>query len=124
VLLLSGTLQFLADGIAAQLGVADCIGSECATRGELFDWRPPLRHPFGTEKLALATDYCRRAGIAPSDVIAYGDSRHDLPLLYWCGHPVAVRPDAELARVARERHWELLGEQTAGARSDSLIRPG
>jgi len=122
VLLLSGTLQFIADGIAAQLGATDCIGSECATRGDSFDWRAPLRHPFGIEKLALATDYCRRAGISANDVFAYGDSRHDLPLLYWCGHPVAVQPDAELARVARERQWVMLGERAIGAGSDSLIR--
>jgi len=124
VLLLSGSLQFLADGIASQLGVSDCIGSECAVRGDLFDWRPPPRHPFGAEKLALAAEFCRREGIASTDVIAYGDSRHDLPLLCWCGHPVAVRPDAELARVARERHWELLGEPAAGVGPGSLIRPG
>ena len=125
VLLLSGTPQFIADGIAAQLGVTECIGSLGATRGVSFDWRVPLRHPFGTAKLALATDYCRRAGIAATDVFAYGDSRYDLPLLYWCGHPVAVQPDRELAQVARERNWELLDRRGTGARgSNSLTRPG
>lgn len=125
VLLLSGTPQFIADGIAAQLGVTECIGSLCATRGESFDWRVPLRHPFGTAKLALATDYCRRAGIAATDVFAYGDSRYDLPLLYWCGHPVAVQPEHELAQVARERNWELLDRRGTGASgSNSLTRPG
>jgi len=123
VLLLSGAPQFIAEGIAAELGVTECIGTRFSTRGQCFDWRAPTRHPFGVEKLAIAADYCRRAGIAPADVIAYADSRHDLPLLYWCGRPVAVCPDAELLRVAGERHWDVIGDRGAdGSGGKFLIR--
>ena len=38
---------------------------------------------------------------------AYSDSATDLPMLEVVGHPVAVNPDRELARVARERAWEV-----------------
>jgi HAD superfamily hydrolase (TIGR01490 family) len=38
---------------------------------------------------------------------AYSDSITDLPMLELVGHPVAVNPDRELARVAREREWEI-----------------
>ena len=38
---------------------------------------------------------------------AYSDSITDLPMLELVGHPVAVNPDKELARVARERDWEI-----------------
>jgi HAD superfamily hydrolase (TIGR01490 family) len=37
---------------------------------------------------------------------AYSDSATDLPMLEAVGHPVAVNPDRELARIARERGWE------------------
>ena len=30
------------------------------------------------------------------------------------GHPVAVNPDAELARVAREEGWEVMRFETLG----------
>ena len=38
---------------------------------------------------------------------AYSDSITDLPMLDLVGHPVAVNPDRELARIAREREWEV-----------------
>ena len=39
----------------------------------------------------------------------------DLPMLRAVGHPVAVNPDTELARVAREEGWEVLRfERSAG----------
>ena len=38
---------------------------------------------------------------------AYSDSATDIPMLEAVGHPVAVNPDRELARVAAEREWEV-----------------
>ncbi len=39
---------------------------------------------------------------------AYSDSQTDLPMLEAVGHPVAVNPDKELARIAREREWPVM----------------
>ncbi|MGE4428799.1 MAG: HAD family hydrolase [Solirubrobacteraceae bacterium] len=39
---------------------------------------------------------------------AYSDSESDLPMLRLVGHPVAVNPDRELARVARSEGWEII----------------
>ena len=39
---------------------------------------------------------------------AYSDSRTDLPFLDAVGHPVAVNPDRELRRIARDRGWPVL----------------
>ena len=38
---------------------------------------------------------------------AYSDSYTDVPMLEIVGHPVAVNPDRVLARLAREREWEI-----------------
>ena len=38
---------------------------------------------------------------------AYSDSYTDVPMLEAVGHPVAVNPDRVLARLARERGWEI-----------------
>jgi HAD superfamily hydrolase (TIGR01490 family) len=38
---------------------------------------------------------------------AYSDSATDIPMLEAVGHPVAVNPDRPLARIARERGWEV-----------------
>ena len=37
-------------------------------------------------------------------------------MLRLVGHPVAVNPDAELARVAREEGWEVLRFERLGRR--------
>jgi HAD superfamily hydrolase (TIGR01490 family) len=51
---------------------------------------------------------------------AYTDSESDLPMLRLVGHPVAVNPDAELARVAREEGWEVLRFDRLGGRLKML----
>ena len=47
---------------------------------------------------------------------AYSDSESDLPMLRAVGHPVAVNPDATLARVAKEQGWEVLRFDRLGRR--------
>jgi hypothetical protein len=46
-------------------------------------------------------------GIDLSASYAYSDSATDLPMLEAVGHPVAVNPDRDLLRAAREREWEV-----------------
>ncbi len=53
--------------------------------------------------LALAAS--ARLDLAAS--AAYSDSATDEPMLAAVGHPVAVNPDKELLRTARERGWEV-----------------
>jgi HAD superfamily hydrolase (TIGR01490 family) len=60
--------------------------------------------PFKAEQIkAIAA----REGIDLTASYAYSDSVTDLPMLESVGHPVAVNPDKELAREARERDWEV-----------------
>jgi hypothetical protein len=46
-------------------------------------------------------------GIDLDSSYAYSDSITDLPMLETVGHPVAVNPDKELARLARSREWDV-----------------
>jgi HAD superfamily phosphoserine phosphatase-like hydrolase len=41
---------------------------------------------------------------------AYGDTAGDVPMLAGSEAPVAVCPDDELARLARERGWRIMGD--------------
>jgi HAD superfamily hydrolase (TIGR01490 family) len=108
VVLLSGTPDFLARVIASELGADDAIGSRCAETGGRYTAAAPLVHPFGAVKVRLLEQLCRDLGASPAEVTAYGDSDHDLPLLWAIGRPVAVRPAAGLARVARRAGWEVI----------------
>jgi len=49
-----------------------------------------------------------REGLDLAECTAYSDSHTDLPFLEAVGRPVAVNPDRELRRVARERGWPVL----------------
>ncbi len=106
--LLSGTLQPIADELGRRLGVGEVIGSLCAEHEGRVNSAPPLRHPFGEAKRDLLGELCRRHDCSPGDVWAYGDSVYDLPLLDQVGWPVAVRPDKQLRQVADERGWATL----------------
>ena len=46
-------------------------------------------------------------GIDLAASYAYSDSYTDVPMLEAVGHPVVVNPDRVLARLARERDWEI-----------------
>jgi HAD superfamily hydrolase (TIGR01490 family) len=47
---------------------------------------------------------------------AYSDSSSDLPMLRAVGIPVAVNPDEELARIAREEGWRVMRFERLGRR--------
>ena len=57
-----------------------------------------------------------REGIDLAESYGYSDSESDLPMLRAVGHPVAVNPDRELARVAKEEGWQVMTFETIGRR--------
>ncbi|MDH5277190.1 MAG: haloacid dehalogenase-like hydrolase [Gammaproteobacteria bacterium] len=111
VVLLSGTPQFLADALVRELGAARAVGTLCATAAGRFLADPPLRHPFGPDKVELVKALCAELQVPAVELFAYGDSVHDLPLLRFAGHPVAVRPDTALRAAAGVAGWEIVGRR-------------
>jgi HAD superfamily hydrolase (TIGR01490 family) len=67
-------------------------------------------------KAQAIRDLADREGIDLAASYAYSDSESDLPMLRLVGHPVAVNPDAELARVARAEGWQILRFERLGKR--------
>jgi len=57
-----------------------------------------------------------REGIDLAASYGYSDSESDLPMLRAVGHPVAVNPDRELARVAEQEGWQVMTFETIGRR--------
>jgi HAD superfamily hydrolase (TIGR01490 family) len=64
-------------------------------------------YAYGPEKAEAMRDLAAREGIDLDASYAYSDSATDLPMLEVVGHPVAVNPDRELARSARQNDWEI-----------------
>lgn len=112
VVLLSGTIEPLAQALADHLGVKHVCATLCSERHGRYLPQPPETHPFGAAKLALARKLASQLDLDLARASAYGDSIQDIFLLEAVGHPVAVSPDAKLLARAYERGWEIIAEPT------------
>lgn len=65
------------------------------------------RYAYGPLKAEIMRELAESEGIDLGRSYAYSDSYTDAPMLEAVGHPVAVNPDRVLARLARERDWEI-----------------
>jgi len=63
---------------------------------------------FGAKKKTAAQEWMNNNGIKPENVSFYSDSYTDIPLLEYCGNPVAVNPDFILTRKAKKSGWKIL----------------
>ena len=64
-------------------------------------------YAYGEAKAVAIREKAEADGIDLSASYAYSDSVTDLPMLESVGHPVAVNPDRDLEREAKERDWEV-----------------
>ena len=91
-------------------------GSE--VRDGVYTGRSDGPFTYREGKATAMRELAEREGIDLAASYAYSDSESDLPMLRAVGHPVAVNPDAELARVAAEEGWEVLRFETLGRRAE------
>jgi len=97
--------------VVEPLGAFLDVDRVIATRAEVDDtgrYTGRLEfYAYGPHKAEALRELAEREGIDLAASYAYSDSITDLPMLEAVGHPCAVNPDRELARVARERGWEI-----------------
>jgi HAD superfamily hydrolase (TIGR01490 family) len=105
--IISASPQEIVEPLAEYLGVDGAIASRAVVdldgryTGEMafYAYGPfkaeAIERLAATERIDLEHSY------------AYSDSYTDVPMLEVVGHPVAVNPDRVLARLARERSWEV-----------------
>jgi HAD superfamily hydrolase (TIGR01490 family) len=108
LLIITATNAFVTAPIAAAFGVEHLI----ATEPEMVDGRytgnvagTPC---FREGKVTRLNQWLGRHRLDLAGSSFYSDSHNDLPLLQRVEHPVAVDPDATLARHARERGWPII----------------
>ena len=108
VYIVSASPVEIVEPLAGYLGVDAFLGTRSeidedgrySGRMEFYCFGPAKREAMEAEAATLGID------LAAS--YAYSDSATDLPMLECVGHPVAVNPDRELARVARENEWDIV----------------
>jgi HAD superfamily hydrolase (TIGR01490 family) len=99
----------LAEILANVLTLDGGIGSQFSeVRDGVYTGQPTGLFIYGADKARAIEQLAQREGIDLAESYAYSDSSSDLPMLQVVGHPVAVNPDRELLRVARENGWQVL----------------
>ena len=117
IVLVTGTLEFLAEEIANRLRgelAKRNLGAEihvCATRLEEKDGRwtgRVLGRPmFGEAKAVAVWWYAEKWKLNLAKCSVYGDSAQDQWMLASVGKPVAVNPDSGLRQAARRQAWTI-----------------
>jgi len=108
--------QDLAEMLATVLGLDGGAGSRLEKRDGAYTGRFEGPFCYREGKPLRMREIAEAEGIDLSQSWGYSDSESDLPMLRAVGHPVAVNPDAELARVAKEEGWEVMRFETLGRR--------
>ncbi len=108
VYLISASPEEIVAPLALYLGVDEAIASR-ASLDEAGRYTGEVEfYSYGPFKALAIEQAAAERGIDLAGSYAYSDSATDLPMLEVVGHPVAVNPDRDLARVARQRDWEVL----------------
>jgi HAD superfamily hydrolase (TIGR01490 family) len=116
VYICTAATQAMADMLATVIGFDGGLGTELEESDGVLTGR--LRGPlnYGEGKPVRMRELAAAEGIDLGASWAYSDSASDLPMLRAVGHPVAVNPDRELARVARDEGWDVMRFETLGRR--------
>ena len=107
VIFATSSLDFIIEPMEKYFGVEKSIVCEMeysngVTTGSLIGYSS-----FGPKKKTAAIAWMEKNSIKAEDVCFYSDSYTDLPLLEYCGYPVAVNPDGILAKTAKKKGWKI-----------------
>jgi HAD superfamily hydrolase (TIGR01490 family) len=108
VYLVSASPEEIVQPLADHLGVDGAIASRAVVDEEGRYAGEMEFYAYGPFKAEAMEALALAEGLDLSESSAYSDSYTDLPMLEAVGHPVAVNPDRVLAKVAREREWEVM----------------
>jgi HAD superfamily hydrolase (TIGR01490 family) len=106
----------IAESLARVLAFDGGIGMRSEVRDGVYTGRPDGPFTYGQGKVVAIEELARAEGFDLDECYAYSDSVSDLPMLRAVGNPVAVNPDKELARVAREEAWRVMRFDKLGRR--------
>jgi HAD superfamily hydrolase (TIGR01490 family) len=122
VYIVTAASQELAQMLAHVLVLDGAIGSQFSeVVNGVYNGRPTGLFIYGRDKARAIEQLAQREGIDLAESYAYSDSASDLPMLRVVGRPVAVNPDRQLARVAREEGWQVLRFERLGRRLKAAV---
>jgi HAD superfamily hydrolase (TIGR01490 family) len=116
VFIVTAASQEMAEILAHVLHFDGGIGSRSEVHDGVYTGRPAGPFTYREGKAEAIREVARERGFELESSYAYSDSESDLPMMRAVGHPVAVNPDTELERVAREEGWQIMRFDKLGRR--------
>ena len=107
VYIISASPEEIVVPLARYLEVDEAIATRAAIDGDGRYTGDVEFYCYGPYKAERMREIAEERGLDLDRCYAYSDSATDVPMLDVVGHPVAVNPDRELARVAADRGWEV-----------------
>ena len=108
VYIFTASSQGIAELLAAILDFDDGIGTRPEIINGHYTGHIKGAYIYREGKAQAVRELAAHKGINLADSWAYSDSESDLSFLRTVGNAVAVNPDAELERVAKEEGWEII----------------
>jgi HAD superfamily hydrolase (TIGR01490 family) len=108
--------QEMAELMAHVLVLDGGIGTRSEIKDGVYTGRPDGPFTYRSGKAEAIRMMADERGIDLASSYAYSDSESDLPMLSAVGNPVAVNPDAQLQRIARENGWRIMRFDKLGRR--------
>jgi HAD superfamily hydrolase (TIGR01490 family) len=106
VFIVSASPEEIVAPLGEFLGVDAAIASRARVEDGRYTGEMEL-YAYGPQKAVAMRQVAIEEDIDLMRSWAYSDSATDIPMLEAVGHPVAVNPDRELLKVARDRSWEV-----------------
>ena len=107
VVIVSASPMEIVRPLADYLHIDDAIASVALVDEDGLYTGEMERYSYGPYKAEAMREIAEKYGLDLEASFAYSDSATDAPMLEAVGHPVAVNPDRVLARLARDRGWEI-----------------
>lgn len=108
VFIVSASPEEIVAPLAQYLGADEAIATRAVLDADGRYTGDVELYCYGPEKARILREVAARDGIDLSASYAYSDSATDVPMLAAVGHGVAVNPDRELVRAAKENGWEIV----------------
>ena len=111
IFILSGTFEPFIERLAIELNLDGYIATPIESKNGLYTGKveQPLCIGHGKlERLKMFLEGQDGKEIDISKSYFYTDSAADIPVMKEFGHPIAVYPDNELAKIATNNEWEII----------------
>jgi putative phosphoserine phosphatase / 1-acylglycerol-3-phosphate O-acyltransferase len=107
LVLLSGSLPYVVDPLARELGIEDVICSQMKVERQRLSGDLEGLHPYGDAKATLMLEFGQTHDVEFDVSYCYADHHTDESLLQLFGNPVCVNPSEKLRHIAMRYDWRI-----------------